>query len=137
MTAPPDSSDPGEPEPPATSKPPPEVTVPTTPETTPSSGPVAPRDRVEAAIADLSKRIDAKAADVAVAVDEAVDWKDGSIGCPRKGTMYPMVVTPGYRLILEVNGKQYAYHATRDQPFFYCATPDPRGALPGDGGMSS
>ena len=41
---------------------------------------------------------------------EAVDWPDASLACPQPGMMYAQVITPGYRIVLEVDGKSYEYH---------------------------
>ncbi len=41
---------------------------------------------------------------------EAVDWPDGCLGVQTPGVMCTMVITPGYRVILEADGKQYEYH---------------------------
>ena len=41
----------------------------------------------------------------------AVDWPDASLGCPEPGKKYAQVVTPGYKIVLEANGQQYAYHS--------------------------
>jgi hypothetical protein len=34
--------------------------------------------------------------------------------------MYPQVITPGYRLVLAINGREYNYHAPEQGPFFLC-----------------
>ena len=39
------------------------------------------------------------------------EWRDSSLGCPKPGQNYLMVITPGYLVILEVGGEQYEYHA--------------------------
>lgn len=40
----------------------------------------------------------------------SVEWPDASLGCPQKGRRYPLVVTRGYRVVLEVAGKTYRVH---------------------------
>jgi hypothetical protein len=40
---------------------------------------------------------------------EAVEWPDGSLGCPQRGVMYVQVVTPGYQVVLRQNGRDYDY----------------------------
>src|SRR5690606_27288509 len=46
------------------------------------------------------------AADVRFVKAEQVDWDDSSLGCPAPGMGYLTVITPGYRVVLEVNGQQ-------------------------------
>ncbi len=89
---------------------PPLSTVPPTP--TPVVG-EAPAAIVAAARADLATRISPDAAASASVVRaEAVQWPDGSLGCRVPGEMYPQVVTPGYWIVLSVDGTEYDYRAT-------------------------
>jgi hypothetical protein len=41
---------------------------------------------------------------------EPVDWPNPSLGCPRKGMVYPQVVTPGWRLTFRVAGREWRVH---------------------------
>jgi hypothetical protein len=41
---------------------------------------------------------------------EPVDWPDSSLGCPRPGGVYLDVITPGYRVIVDVDGQEYEFH---------------------------
>jgi hypothetical protein len=43
---------------------------------------------------------------------ESVDWPDTSLGCPLPEMMYAQVVTPGYRIILTYEGKEYGFHGS-------------------------
>ena len=62
------------------------------------------------ALADeLGRPLDA----VGVRAVEAVDWPDGSLGCPQPDRMYPAVITPGFRVTLEVDGTSYTLHTDR------------------------
>ncbi len=62
------------------------------------------------AAADLAQRLDMDADQVKVVSVRAVEWRDGSLGCPSGGMMYPQVITPGYLIVLSANGKKYEYH---------------------------
>ncbi len=62
---------------------------------------------------------------VEVVVAEAVTWSDGSIGCPEPGMMYTQALVPGYRLVLEVDGRKLNFHATESGDFRYCENPRP------------
>jgi len=41
---------------------------------------------------------------------EKVDWPDACLGVSSAGQMCAQVITPGFRIILEANGKRYEYH---------------------------
>jgi hypothetical protein len=63
----------------------------------------------------------------AVAVEEIilletmeVEWSDSSLDCPQPGMEYLQVITPGYRIVLQVNDQTYEYHTNRDAYFVYC-----------------
>ena len=80
----------------------------------PASGQVEPLPGSEkaltAATADLAERTGLAASEVRLVSMEAVDWNDTSLGCPQEGYMYAQVITPGFRMILSVQGQQYEYH---------------------------
>jgi len=69
---------------------------------------------------DLAQRLKRTEATIQVASIEAVDWSDASLGCPEPGMAYAQVITPGYRLILTVNGERHEYHTDQGQRAFYC-----------------
>jgi hypothetical protein len=54
------------------------------------------------------QRVDPKS--VAIVSAEQVDWPDGCLGVSIEGLMCIQVITPGYRVILEVEGRRYEYH---------------------------
>jgi hypothetical protein len=83
---------------------------------TPPDGPPQTSQRQPAlasALADLATRLKIAEAQIAVRGVEAVDWPDASLGCAQRGRMYAQVITPGYRILLEVGGKVYEYHASQ------------------------
>jgi hypothetical protein len=67
--------------------------------------------------ADLASRLGVKENEISLVSAVVVTWNDTSLGCPEKGMMYAQVLTPGYRIILEVGGKQYDYR-TDDRGYF-------------------
>lgn len=85
----------------------------------PIVGPVPP-ELLQAIIADLTGRTGANPADVTVIQAEAVEWPDGSLGCPKPGEAYLQVITPGYKVVLELAGKQHDYRANERGFFFEC-----------------
>jgi len=83
---------------------------------------------VEAARRDLEKRMALDtcrtcyeaAAVIRVLSVEAVQWPDASLGCPEPGRTYDAVMTPGYRIVLELEGKEYTYHTERGSRAVLC-----------------
>jgi hypothetical protein len=70
--------------------------------------------------ADLASRLGISEEEITVVSAEAKTWNDASLGCPEKGMMYAQVLTPGYRIILEVDGKQYDYRTDDMGHFKLC-----------------
>jgi hypothetical protein len=60
--------------------------------------------------ADLVKRLQIDPDTITLVSVEQVDWPDGCLGVQTPGMMCTMVITPGYRVILGADGKQYEYH---------------------------
>ena len=60
--------------------------------------------------ADLVKRLQIDPDTIKLVSVEQVEWPDGCLGVQTPGVMCTMVVTPGYRVVLEADGKQYEYH---------------------------
>ncbi len=88
-------------------------TMPASPLAPGSSGinPAAGRDAaVTLARKDLAGRINVDPNAITVVSVEEVDWPDGCLGVQTPGVMCIMVITPGYRVIFEADGKQYEYH---------------------------
>lgn len=111
------------PRPPATPVPAVPSPVPAATPATPAGSGEVPATKLAAAVADLARRTGADPAQIVVVSAEAVTWSDGSLGCPQPGMFYPQVLIDGYRLVLEVNGVRYSYHAAADGEFFYCERP--------------
>jgi hypothetical protein len=51
---------------------------------------------------------------------EAVIWSDGSLGCPKPGTVYTQVLVDGYHVILGVGEQDYDYRVSDSGYFFLC-----------------
>lgn len=73
-------------------------------------GKVLGGDPVENARADVAQRQNVPVSDVKVISSEPVDWSDACLGIQQPNVMCAQVITPGYKVVLEVNGKQYEYH---------------------------
>lgn len=67
--------------------------------------------------ADLVPIVAAIAAELGVATSDvtavsatAEVWPDASLGCPQPDMLYAQVVTPGYQVVVEVEGEQIEFH---------------------------
>lgn len=87
----------------------PATVAPASPSPPPSTPPVIPK-AAEAARADLASRLHVAEEDILVRRVESVTWRDSSLGCPKPGQGYLQVLTPGFRIFLEVQGQTYEYH---------------------------
>jgi len=56
---------------------------------------------------------------------EAVEWPDSSLGCGEPGTVYLPVITPGFRILLEADGRIYYYHTNISNQIILCDGPQP------------
>jgi len=75
--------------------------------------------------ADLANRLQIDPDTIKLVSVEQVDWPDGCLGIQTPGVMCIMVITPGYRVILEADGKQYEYHTNETGDAVRLATPTP------------
>jgi hypothetical protein len=63
-----------------------------------------------AATADLAERLGITEDGILARSVGRVLWPDTSLGCPEPDIMYAQVQTPGYIILLEVEGETYRYH---------------------------
>jgi hypothetical protein len=82
--------------------------------------PDAARAMVENVRRDLAEQRNVDVAVVNVVEFQSVEWADSSLGCPQPDMMYLMVITPGYRIVLELDGEKYDYHTDRERYFVLC-----------------
>lgn len=91
---------------------------------TPTETPVPPASESQlaaaSAVAVLAQRVGVPEPDIAVQSVEAVDWPDSSLGCPQPGMTYAQFITPGYRVLLEVDGQAYEMHTDGRQTVVLC-----------------
>ncbi len=101
---------------------------------TPATGSVASASSVPAlglpsaiataAVADLAYREGVDVATITVVGERDVVWPDSSRGCPQEGVSYVPIAVPGVRLLLELDGERYQYHAGGADPAAtFCANP--------------
>jgi hypothetical protein len=67
-----------------------------------------------AAIAALSGNWSLPADKITLVSTEAVDWPDDCLGVVEEGLVCAQVITPGFRVILEANGRQVEYRTNED-----------------------
>ena len=70
---------------------------------------------------DLARRALVKPETITVVSATEQQWSDGSLGCPKPGEMYPQMIVPGYRVVLQAGGQKYAYHSDQRGRFVVCA----------------
>ncbi len=70
---------------------------------------------------DAAKRLGVSADAVQITSVQEEQWGDTSLGCPEPGKMYAQVITPGYRITAEVQGKVYEYHTDRGSRVVLCS----------------
>lgn len=50
-----------------------------------------------------------------IAAIERVEWSDASLGLPEPGFSYAQVITPGFKMVMEFEGKSYVFHTSLDR----------------------
>jgi len=70
---------------------------------------------VENARKDLAKRLKVDASNVKERSVEDADFPDMSLGAAEDGEMSGQMITPGWRIRLEADGKTYEYRADKNQ----------------------
>ena len=91
-----------------------------TPEATEVKPPARVKQVVRLALEDLAQRMGVVPEAIQLVSVEAVEWSDASLGCPQPGMMYAQVITAGYRVVLEVEGRRYEYHTDAGQSVVFC-----------------
>lgn len=83
-------------------------------------------------IEDGMQRCGCKREQCRVVSAQAVTWPDGSLGCPEPGRSYTQALVRGYRVLLEVEGKQLDYRIGGRGSFRLCTASGSSGRLPVD-----
>jgi hypothetical protein len=72
---------------------------------------------------DLTVRLAVPARDVHIVASDARAWPDQRLGCgARRGVEEPAPV-PGYRIVLEADGRRYTYHTDLAGRIMRCEAP--------------
>lgn len=72
----------------------------------------APEAALSAA-ADLMQRLKIDIDTIKLVSAQEIDWPDACLGIQQPDVMCAQVLTTGYKVILEANGKQYEYHTNK------------------------
>ena len=75
-----------------------------------------------AAVSTLAHALNVKLADVKVISSTPVEWPDACLGMAQPGVLCAQVITPGYKIVLEANGRQYEYRTNQDANIIVPAT---------------
>lgn len=76
----------------------------------PSPTPGIALDPISAAAVDLAERFGLSADDVDFVSSTSTQWPDSCLGLPEPDEVCAQVVTPGYEVVLAVDGVNYTYH---------------------------
>jgi len=104
-----------------TTRPTPElVAEPVVPSTDPPFVGEVPAELLDDIIADLAERLEISVKEISIIQARAVEWNDGSLGCPQPGLMYIQVITPGFRVVLLAKDQMFDYHTDTKAQFILC-----------------
>jgi hypothetical protein len=67
-----------------------------------------------AAVTALSENLGLSAESIKLISTEAVEWPDGCLGVQEEGVMCTQAIVPGFRILLEANGRELEYRANED-----------------------
>ena len=77
-------------------------------------------EAVQAARADLARRSGRAPAEIEVVSVSEMEWSDAALGCPLPDITYAQQVTPGYLVMMTLEGEQYEYHTDTGQRTILC-----------------
>ena len=63
---------------------------------------------------------------IALTSSSPAEWPDTGLGCPEPGTMYAQVVTPGYIVLMQVDGTMYEVHTDQTGQNLVTCSPSQR-----------
>ena len=64
---------------------------------------------------DLAQRLGVVTDEIEICSITEVEWNDTSLGCPQDNMGYAQIITPGFTILLDVNGQTYEYHTDQNQ----------------------
>lgn len=82
-----------------------------------------PRDVLDPVVADAAERVGVDPAAVTVVSATAVEWTDGSLGCPQPGMGYTQALVSGFQIIVQAGGRTLDYRVRGPGDFRLCERP--------------
>lgn len=82
-----------------------------------------PADMLDPVIADAAERAAVDAAEVIVVSSTAVEWSDGSLGCPQPGMAYTQALVSGFQITVQAGGRNLDYRVRGPGQFKLCDKP--------------
>jgi hypothetical protein len=79
---------------------------------------------IAAVIAQAAEKTGVPAGQITVLRAEKVTWRDGSMGCPETGGMYPQALVPGYRIWLKAGAHTLDFHTDARRGLIVICPPD-------------
>ena len=73
------------------------------------------QDIIDRARRDLAQRLGTTETGIDLELAEQTDFPDAALGAPIEDEMSAQVITPGWRIRLQVHGKTYEYRASARQ----------------------
>ncbi|MGH8875315.1 MAG: hypothetical protein ACRDVM_08725 [Acidimicrobiia bacterium] len=86
-----------------------------------------PDELMQPVMADAAVRAEVEASQVEVVRAQAVQWSDGSLGCPEPGMFYTQAIIDGYWVEVEAGGERLDYRLDNRGNFRLCNQPIPPG----------
>jgi hypothetical protein len=68
---------------------------------------------VSAAKASLAARLNIAESNILIMEALETDWPNACLGLEEKGTLCAQVITPGYNVLMQANGKEYRYRTNQ------------------------
>jgi hypothetical protein len=79
--------------------------------------PQSPTPAAAALVSAIAGLLKVAPADVQILSSEPADWPDACLGVSSPGQVCAQVITPGYRVVAQVNGQQVEFHTNQDGSF--------------------
>ena len=80
----------------------------------------AETNAIRLAVETLARDLGCPAGEIVVRQVTSETWRTSALGCPRPGMMYLQVLTPGYRVRLVHDGREYIVHTDRGRRAVRC-----------------
>lgn len=79
-----------------------------------------PQAILDPILADAAQRSSLDRGQLNVQLAAAVEWPDGSLGCPQPGMSYLQVIIPGYHVVVTAGAETYDYRVDDRGRFTLC-----------------